>query len=259
MHIDQANLSNLTKLWKKYGLITINEQILPGIHQPPRWPHRYWIDQYPLTAHCSTQGNIHGFSWLDKIPSSAIIPLWPIATEYQGKPTDLTNVEKHLQDKGWSYTFKQLAMYKCISTEDISLPTIRPEFKTTRVHTFEELKQWVEIGSEAFAYSIDIQAINNLLHDKAIRLFIGWQGQQAVACALLYKTEHYIGLHQFGVITPFQGQGIAKQFMYEIISISQLWQGKYIVLQASELGQPLYESLGFKSQFTIRNFQKIST
>ncbi|MDU0352676.1 hypothetical protein RS130_00990 [Paraglaciecola aquimarina] len=45
--------------------------------------------------------------------------------------------------------------------------------------------------------------------------------------------------------------------MLALIQLSSDWGNKYMVLQASELGLPLYKNLGFISQFTIRNYQKI--
>ena len=63
-------------------------------------------------------------------------------------------------------------------------------------------------------------------------------------------------MHQVSVSPSFQGQGIAKWLMINLLNQSVDWQAENIVLQASTMGKPLYDKLGFKGQFFINNYQK---
>ncbi len=72
-----------------------------------------------------------------------------------------------------------------------------------------------------------------------------------------YKTGDTIGIHQVGVKPCFQGQGIARHLMAALLMRCQNWQAKRAVLQASSAGLPLYQSLGFNSQFIIKSYQQI--
>ena len=253
MHIDEANLTNLTGLWKKYGSQPINEDTRPLLHASKRWPHRCWLDMNTDGLSHTIPNHASDITWLDKVPESAVIPVWPMigTKEYR----DTTPLERKLIEKKWSCAFEQTAMYLDLKNDVYSSPT-RQGFEVRLVRTPEDIKAWVDIGSEAFAYHIEYSVIENLYTDKDIKILLGWQDGRPVAAALLYKTGNIIGIHQVGVKKDFQGQGIAKCFMQYIIEICALWQGKHLVLQASQSGWPLYESLEFRVQFFIKNYQR---
>ncbi|WP_340679046.1 GNAT family N-acetyltransferase [Paraglaciecola sp.] len=260
MHVNEANITNLIALWKIYGSRPISGSTLPLVYANATWPYRCWAswNEEEITAGIPKQSD--DFAWLNKVPNTAILPVWQLtkvnehvfAAQYEP-----LLIEQQLLDNNWRCTFEQLAMYMDLRVSSSYLPQSRSGFTVTYAHSFDEIKTWVEIGSEAFGYAIDRSVIENLLDDENIQLLLGWQEDRAVCCALLYKTGDIIGVHQVGVKHAFQGQGIARCFMQHIIESCALWQGKYIVLQASQSGQPLYESLGFKAQFKIKNYQKV--
>jgi len=168
-------------------------------------------------------------------------------------------LDRQLEEKKWLCAFQQTAMYLPIKEGASYLPLPCSGFQVNRVRSGEEIAKWIEITSEAFAYHIDHidrVVIEKLINDNTIQILTASQNEQVVACALLYKTGDSIGVHQLGVKKAFQGKGVARRFMLEIIAICALWQGKFIVLQASKEGLPLYESLGFKAQFLIKNYKK---
>ncbi|WP_086934349.1 GNAT family N-acetyltransferase [Agarilytica rhodophyticola] len=250
MDMDKTNLANLTGLWKKYGAQPISNDAVPLQYTNLAWPHRCWFD-----VGIDNLNHANYSTWLDRVPQSAIIPLWPMIDASIHLQNE--SLEKQLLEQKWRCTFEQKAMYMELQDADTYSPPIRVGFSVSLVRTCEDLKKWVNIGSEAFAYSIDYSVVENLIDDGDIKIVLGWQGKQAVAAALLYKTYDIIGIHQVGVKKAFQGQGIARYLMRYIMEMCVLWQGKYVVLQASQSGQPLYESLGFNSQFTIKNYQRV--
>ncbi|MEW6996132.1 GNAT family N-acetyltransferase [Colwelliaceae bacterium BS250] len=262
MHIDEANLHNLTKLWHNYGSQPINLATLPLLKTNTHWPHRCWIDcrgqQKDDTGHL--QSYVKDGRWLENIPESTIFPLWPTLSANNNMPAnnvDTQIIEQLLLDKHWHCTFEQTAMYLALPADAKHIPQARPGFKVKPADTLEDIKVWADIGSEAFAYQIDLAVIQQLVNVEDIQILIAWQNDQAIASGLLYKTGDIIGVHQVGVKQAFQGKGFAKSFMLDIIAACEKWQGKYVVLQASQAGKPLYDSLGFKSQFLIKNFQRI--
>ncbi|MEW5057222.1 MAG: GNAT family N-acetyltransferase [Cycloclasticus sp.] len=260
MHINKANLSNLMGLWRKYGSRPNNEGALPLRHANIHWPHRYWFDENTDDIAYPVQDYSNDSSWLNDVPDSAVIPVWFVVSD--NKNGDATpflqqHIEKQLLENNWRCVFEQTAMYKELPEEVPCIPLTRVGFQVIKARSSEDIKKWVGISSEAFAYDIDLPVIEKLFNDKDIQILVGWQDEQAVASALLYKTGDIVGIHQVGVKKAFQGQGIARYFMHKIIMAGALWQAKHIVLQASQAGQPLYESLGFRAQFTIKNYQRI--
>jgi GNAT superfamily N-acetyltransferase len=259
MHIDEANLSNLTQLWHKYGSQRLKTTTLPFLQANIHWPHRCWIDwkARPDNDAAQRQGDINDNSWVENIPESTVFPLWRTMSTDNNLPASKFEpqvIEQLLLDKHWYCAFEQTAMYLALADDIKHLPQTRPGFKVKPVDTLEDINVWTDIASEAFAYQIDLSVIQQLVNDEDIQLLLGWENDQAIASGLLYKTGDNIGVHQVGVKQVFQGKGFAKCFMLDIITICAQWQGKYIVLQASQAGKPLYEKLGFKSQFLIKNF-----
>jgi len=262
MHIDEANLQNLTQLWHKYGSKPVNVARLPLLQTNTHWPHRCWIDwraqQNEGLEHL--QGLITDNMWEESLPKSTFFSLWPrmsVSNHMHASKYAQHNIEKILIDKHWHCAFEQTAMYLALHHETKYLSQARSGFKVKPVATLNDIKQWVDISSKAFDYSIDLSVIQPLVNDTDIQLLIGWEKDQAIACGLLYKTDDIIGVHQIGVKPASQGKGFAKSFMLDLIAVCEQWQGKFVVLQASQAGKPLYDSLGFKSQFLIKNFQRV--
>lgn len=279
MHIDAVNLFNLTRLWSEYGAREVAGEYFPSLRINTDWPHRCWVDdgavkhnvtdnmaRQPVLSytdgarhdngHVLVHKNLAG--WIDRVPESAVLPLWSLPNE-NGEVSSSVDpfVEKVLAEKGWRRTFTQLAMYKPLAADsDYSAPT-RVGFQVRTVCTLSDLESWVAIGSEAFSYRIDQGVIEALLFKDNIQILLGCFEGEAISSALLYKTGDAIGVHQVGVRHSFQGKGFARSLMEELVARCSLWKGENIVLQASQMGKPLYERLGFREQFEIRNYQRI--
>ncbi len=268
MNLDQENIANLIGLWKKYGATQVLEHKSARAFTSTQWPHRVWIEESGAQLINSVDKN---YAWLESLAASAIVPTISPAelSRFDEKGSALfdrtlfdgSSVDKTLENEAWVCTFTQLAMYKELEqqVQNQSYATDKIDKQTVdliEVNTSEDCQIWVDLASEAFAYTVDFLVVEKLINDKSIKLFLGKQGGRVVATGLLYKTGDIIGCHQVGVKTTIQGQGIARLLMQELIEVAVAWEGKYIVLQASEAGQSLYKSLGFKAQFSIKNYQR---
>lgn len=263
MNIDQANIANLKSLWKEYGSKThsINSEIATvsktKLHYSINWPHRCWVND--PTA-------LNDYLTLKYAPESSIFPVWPVLHNEQSTEqiiAEQLQVEKELKNNNWYCILEQKAMTLSLanSSSGTTIDQIQPHphFTIHKVKTTRDMSVWINIASKAFGYPIDHLVIERLLNKQDIKLLIARDSGQAAASALLYKTDDIIGIHQVGVKPNFQGKGLARHFMQKIINICQLWQANNIVLQASAAGKPLYESLGFTEQFSIKNYKKIES
>ncbi len=253
MYIDQSNVNNLKSLWVKYG----SQPLQLGNYMTKintHWPYRCWFDDVIPSIDSS---------WLKNIPDSTIFPIWAAlrnAKHTTHEFAELSLIDKQLKKHNWFCLFEQTAMYLAL-TNDAFEPMgyqgqPRIGFAIKKVGTPKELTLWINIASEAFGYSIDRVVIEKLIYDQDMKILMAYYNDTAIATAVLHKTGDSIGVHQVGVKKTFQGKGFASILMQEIIALSLSWQGKHIVLQASQSGKPLYESLGFKSQFIIKNYKK---
>ncbi|MCW8093189.1 GNAT family N-acetyltransferase [Alteromonas sp. ASW11-130] len=259
MHIDDANLLNLTRLWKRYGAKSVYMPSAEGFYLNNSWPFRAWYEDQDDTARFHLPHAVHYSEWLTMLPASAVIPLWSPRTQKQIGAFD--KLAKQLLLRDWSCSTKQVAMYLDIhqqQKERSKLHSAQSSFQMTVVTCQADVKRWIDIASNAFAYAIAPEVIDALPNDKDMTLLLGWLDGQAVATVLLFKTGETIGVHQMGVKQNAQGKGIAKQVMHTVIQTCSAWQAKYIVLQASKAGLPLYEKLGFKHQFPIQLYKKVT-
>lgn len=252
MQLHAANIANLTSLWKKYGARTVNGDSGSSLYVNTSWPDRCWYDR-GATSETDME------MLLDNAPDSAVVPVWPTISD-SGHMEPAGRIERLLEQRLMAGNrvcgFEQAAMYLDLKDESESKSIAKSGFELRPVSTSDEVKAWVDIGSEAFDYCIDRAVIEPLRHDKAVQVLLGCQNGKPVASGLIYKTGDVVGVHQLGVKQAFQGKGIARCFMQEIIAACAQWQGEYLVLQASEAGRPLYDRLGFSHQFAIKNFCK---
>lgn len=252
MHIDQLNIINLTQLWQLYGTRSVFKQNRSMPEMNTSWPHRCWLG-FSDAEQTSFDIMAANAGWLDTLPASAILPVW--------RAHDVIGLgdygfEQLLETKKWVCKFTQLAMYKQVMSNSTVVGAMREGFSVRLVSSISELQTWLEIGSEAFGYDIPAEVFVPLLNQPRVKILLGWQDSTAVAVGLLFATGDVIGIHQVAVRPGYQGQGIARAFMQQLLSLCSTFNATHIVLQASEQGQPLYENLGFQSQFTIKNYQR---
>jgi GNAT superfamily N-acetyltransferase len=161
-------------------------------------------------------------------------------------------LEPALLENGFSVLFEQFAMYLDLNN---LVSKDAPVSDSKYVTSAQDIETWVVIASAAFGYPIDASVFHNIITNPDIRLLLTYCAGKPAGTALLYKTGEVIGVHLVGVPQDYRGRGIAKALMQQVIVDSLLWAGKYITLQASAAGEPLYRQLGFKHQFTLRNYQ----
>lgn len=78
--------------------------------------------------------------------------------------------------------------------------------------------------------------------------FGGWLGEQFVGQSVLNLTTGHLGvagIFSVGVVPEQRGKGIAKAVMAETLRFAADIGCRYAILNATDMGEPLYRSLGF--------------
>lgn len=263
MNFDEANLHNLERLWEKYGARQIAQGDSPELSANTHWPHRCWLGWGEMSDEeilASLRDRAWVERWLEQVPESATLPLWPMQGEngVRGSASNgLLLVEQSLEVKNWVCAFEQVAMYLPLEKGRDYSAHLPVGFKVYPVLSQQAITEWVEVASAAFGYQIEPAVIEKLLDDSDIQILMASYEGEPIASALLLKTGDIMGVHQVGVKPGYQGKGFARTLMTHIIAACASWRGNAIVLQASPKGRPLYDSLGFKAQFLIKNFQRV--
>ena len=240
--LNQLNIDNLTSLWRKMGVENNPEFVIDGLTISRTWPNRYWFD---WTADIK---NINAIApVLDQLPLTAVVPVW------EGAGASAKQLEIFLKDECFQILFSQLAMYLDLQ----SVPVLEmPALDIVTVQSALDVETWTATASTAFGYWIDIAAIQAIINVPEVKLLLLQQDGQAAATALVYQTGDIIGVHLVGVPDEFRGQGLARMLMQYVINLSIAMGGKFLTLQASAAGEPLYRQLGFVPQFVIKNYKR---
>ena len=240
--LNRLNIDNLTSLWRKMGINQDSEWNKNGLTVSATWPNRFWFNW-----NANIQQITSIVPGLHQLPAAAVVPVWTGA----GKAA--TQLEVFLKDECFQVLFSQLAMYLDLQTQ--SIPEL-PALDIIAVHLTADIETWVATASAAFGYSIDVAVIAALVDVPEVKLLLLRDKGRAVASALMYQTGDIMGVHLVGVPNEYRGRGFARRIMQYVIKLSIERGAKYLTLQASAAGKPLYLQLGFESQFTIRNYKR---
>ena len=253
MHIDRANLNNLTQLWQRYGACSLYENDQLTLRKNTSWPNRVWADMgQPVSATGLAQT-------AERSPARTRFPLWPAITDDGSAAAQITVDTLVGQSVDWQPAFQHTAMVLPLSKTLPTSPEVsRHPLRFKRLHGEVDLAAWVATGSKAFGYSIDAKVIAPLLACEDIQILLAYdKNAEPVATGLLFKTGAVVGIHQIGVPAQYQGKGYATQMMRFLIQSAEQWQTSHVVLQASAAGKPVYKKLGFVEQFLISYLQRL--
>lgn len=89
------------------------------------------------------------------------------------------------------------------------------------------------------------------------RLFLGRVDGQPVASGVLVRTGAVAGIYDIGVIEPFRGRGIGTAITSEVLQAGYEDGCDIGVLQATEMGYPVYEKMGFETVVEYYDFEPV--
>ena len=245
MHWDEpreANIANLTGLWKRMGVTTRFLTPSVPLHRCCSWPHRCWVEGNDRAESLAAMEGA-----LEDLPDRSILPLWDWPT---GSAMAL---ERVLLERGYVHRSAQTAMVLDLEAHG---PQGVPDAQVRRIDTPEDIDAWTDVCSRSFGYAIDGAVVRRLVDDPAVALYLIDHENSPAATALTLQTGNTIGVHQVGVPKEFRGKGLARKLMDHVMYACVESGSRYATLQASAAGAGIYRELGFVEQFEIRNYQR---
>ena len=171
----------------------------------------------------------------------------------KGNP-DLTTFTKELLDasteEGFHAAgFDTLAVQQHGMIFDKGTPFDHAEDQNIRLINHNELSLWVDTMIEGFREENkpreDIVYSNLIKSPKVFYLAYVYEGQ-IIGTAMLYLTDDYPGITEVAVPNTYRGKGIATKLIVKILQMVHEMDLPGAVLQASDMGMPVYEKLGFR-------------
>ncbi|MDW7694874.1 GNAT family N-acetyltransferase [Flammeovirgaceae bacterium SG7u.111] len=234
----EANISNLTSFWREASFSFATYQSEDAFDfceiKNSDWPNRLWFKQsisQPNIAKAKEQ--------IRSASSPLIVPHWEL---------DGSQRYKLLEKNGFELIFEQVGMH-------MEIPNAfeeQEDFSLQRISSRKEANLWAELYPQAFGYKIGAHILEKTWG--SIAFYLAFHKNQPVGTAILYQTGAVAGIHGVGVIPEMRKKGFAEQIMKQLINKSRENQAKHLVLQASAMGKGIYERLGFKEQFHMRNY-----
>lgn len=143
----------------------------------------------------------------------------------------------------------------CFAMEPGPVPAHPPELLVERV----ELHNWndfLDATARGFGMPPETVAallVPSLLDDDRSRLFVGMVEGHAVATAVSIRTGTTVGIYNVATVPETRGRGIGTALTWHLLADADPgWE--VAVLQASEMGRPIYERMGFR---LVREFTEL--
>lgn len=170
---------------------------------------------------------------------------------------------KNLQNllKGYGFTYqndwKAMAIDLKTVPEDFNIPE---GMEIKEVLNLEELKTWTDVLVKSFEFpEIAVYYkkyfINSGTQNLNFHYYIGLFNGKPAASAVLFNGEGAAGIFYIGTIPNVRRKGIAKTMVYHLLSEAKNKGYNISILQASEMGYPLYEKIGFKKYYTTKIYR----
>ena len=173
------------------------------------------------------------------------------------------NLKEHLEKNGIHHVQTQRGMALDLETYDekFELPN---NLVLKKVEDETDLKNWLKIYTIGFDYSSSLgDFIYNQYGDKLINKkddmthYIAYLNGKPVSTSTLFITDNIAGLYNIITIPEGRNNGLGKIMTKVPLEEGKKQGCKIAILQATELGVPLYSKLGFNEVCTFDLFMKL--
>ena len=183
---------------------------------------------------------------VDQIKTGSAPRLW--MTGPSMRPQDL---EQHL--KRFGFVKRSEATGMAIDLSDLKADRDPPsELDIRTVNDEQTLQAWARIvtvglfgrpESDAVHFA---RMISGLAKSGKATLYLGFYGGQAVASSSLFPSNGVAGIYHVATLSGFRNKGIGRSITLAPLLKAKTEGFRTAILQASQLGQSVYEGLGFK-------------
>jgi GNAT superfamily N-acetyltransferase len=162
-----------------------------------------------------------------------------------GPLTKPKNLGKLLLNHDFLDVFHQAGMALDLSKLKY-VSSINTSLEVKLVENEEELINWSKLVSTVFHIEVDDELLAYLLSQSNVKFYIGTYNEKCVSALLLYLIPEIAGLHAVSTLPDYRNKNFALTMSNRALLDARDLGYKYGVLQASSMGQHVYNKLGFK-------------
>ncbi|WP_316836993.1 GNAT family N-acetyltransferase [Pedobacter nutrimenti] len=237
-NIIQANLTNLTSIWKQAAELFDSYYMSDDFNycyiENSDWPNKLWFNG-DITESIINEVKEKLFS----TPSPLTVSCWNI---YDSTSYNL------LKEAGFKEKSVQIGM--SLKLKDWPKKQLRLNFN--KVVNADQAELWTEVYTKAFGYRISEEIVKKSWGN--IEFYLTTYEEEPVGTAIVYQTGNIVGIHGIGIIPDQRRQGFAEEIMEFVLNRATILGASHVTLQASVMGKGLYSKLGFKEDFVLKNY-----
>lgn len=128
-----------------------------------------------------------------------------------------------------------------VSTQLVDAATY-PQFLALLVATGLP-EQWAEVAFPP-----------RMVRDRSMAMFIGTLEGRPAAISLAVRTGDVTGVYSVGTLEDARRRGLGTAVTWACVDAARQWGSEAVVLQASEMGRPVYEAMGFETVVEYASF-----
>jgi hypothetical protein len=135
----------------------------------------------------------------------------------------------------------------CFAIEPMPIPPPPAELVMRRAGPAE----WEDLlATTAVAFGlprpmVDALYAPELLEQPGVRAYVGYAGGHPVTVSISYRSGSTIGIYSVGTVPDARGHGYGSEATWHLMRDAEPgWE--VAVLQASDMGRPIYERMGFR-------------
>ena len=169
---------------------------------------------------------------------------------------------RNLQDLLKEYNFTYQNKWKAMAIDLKNVPkefNIPESMEIKKVNSLEELKTWTDVLVKSFEFplleSYKKYFIKAGLENLNFNYYLGYFNGNPVATSIIFKGKGTAGMFYIGTIQESRREGIASALVNYILNEAKNEGYNICVLQASEMGYPLYKKIGFKEYYTTNIYR----
>jgi predicted acetyltransferase len=121
----------------------------------------------------------------------------------------------------------------------------------------DDIEKWTAVTNTCFGGNIGYQVFQKLLPESNVTFYAGKISGQIVATLLLYYAAGVAGVNYVATLPQYRQRGIAASMTVHALTDAYKDGYQLGILQASAMGQPVYQKLGFKKFFMLEHYKLI--
>jgi ribosomal protein S18 acetylase RimI-like enzyme len=161
-----------------------------------------------------------------------------------------------LEDKG----YKEIQPSTVMTL--MSLPEANPYDKDLTIRRIEDAKglaDFQKVAEQSYGLGDGVGPFvitEEVLNLPDVELFVGYSEDQPASTSMLFKTGTAAGVYWVGTLEAFRNRGFGRAITAQPLVAGKRRGCTFACLQASEMGKPVYEKMGFENPYNYRCFAR---